>query len=297
MNVSGWFTPRKESRKSVPEAGIEPALPYGKQILSLSCLPIPPLGHVARYILVCAFVFCSCTKRKNNPSGGVDYQQLRVAQQAWAQGNTAGFQNVIESQREGKEIFLALGARQFTQRGRLEWALDDLRQGELYALQCLGQDHHVKILLNNEHGLLNLKVIQALNIENDSLVECAKWYTISKSLQLHYLRLYSAQREVQLLQALSQWLHTVMPQEDFGLLYGLVVSETLAPTPDWVLVRQYFERLEGMSADTLISFERLILETVHVDSQRFCDTDWANFSTLPAQHQNRVEQHQYLCLD
>lgn len=29
----------------VGEAGIEPALPYGKQILSLSCLPISPLAH------------------------------------------------------------------------------------------------------------------------------------------------------------------------------------------------------------------------------------------------------------
>lgn len=29
----------------VGEAGIEPALPFGKQILSLSCLPISPLAH------------------------------------------------------------------------------------------------------------------------------------------------------------------------------------------------------------------------------------------------------------
>ena len=35
----------KATIKSVPEAGIEPALPYGKQILSLSCLPIPPLDR------------------------------------------------------------------------------------------------------------------------------------------------------------------------------------------------------------------------------------------------------------
>ena len=29
----------------VPEAGLEPARPYGHKILSLACLPIPPLGH------------------------------------------------------------------------------------------------------------------------------------------------------------------------------------------------------------------------------------------------------------
>ena len=257
MNVSALFASWKETSnetrkknkspvkennvwKNVPEAGIEPALPYGKQILSLSCLPIPPLGHVARYILVCAFVFCSCVKSKNNPSDGVDYQQLRVAQQAWAQGNGAGFKEVIDRQQNGQEIFLALGARQFTQRGRLEWTLDDLRQGELYALKCLGQDHHVKILLKNERGLLNLKVVQALDIDNDSLVECAKWYTIAKSLQLHHLRMYSAQRDIELLQALSQWLETVVTQEDFWILYGQVVAETLSSTPDWVLVRKQF---------------------------------------------------------
>ena len=29
----------------VPEAGLEPARPDGHKILSLACLPIPPLGH------------------------------------------------------------------------------------------------------------------------------------------------------------------------------------------------------------------------------------------------------------
>ena len=33
----------------VAGAGIEPALPYGKEILSLSCLPIPPPGQGAIY--------------------------------------------------------------------------------------------------------------------------------------------------------------------------------------------------------------------------------------------------------
>tara|TARA_Y100000766_G_scaffold248280_1_gene229977 strand:+ start:51 stop:218 length:168 start_codon:yes stop_codon:yes gene_type:complete len=30
----------------VPEAGLEPARPDGHKILSLACLPIPPLGHL-----------------------------------------------------------------------------------------------------------------------------------------------------------------------------------------------------------------------------------------------------------
>ena len=35
----------KEAYK-VPEAGLEPARPDGHKILSLACLPIPPLGHL-----------------------------------------------------------------------------------------------------------------------------------------------------------------------------------------------------------------------------------------------------------
>ena len=31
---------------NVPEAGLEPARPDGHKILSLACLPIPPLGHL-----------------------------------------------------------------------------------------------------------------------------------------------------------------------------------------------------------------------------------------------------------
>ncbi len=29
----------------VPKAGVEPASPYEDKILSLACMPIPPLGH------------------------------------------------------------------------------------------------------------------------------------------------------------------------------------------------------------------------------------------------------------
>jgi len=36
---------RDVEERMVGEAGIEPALPFGKQILSLSCLPISPLAH------------------------------------------------------------------------------------------------------------------------------------------------------------------------------------------------------------------------------------------------------------
>ena len=31
----------------VPETGLEPVRPLGQQILSLLCLPIPSLGHLA----------------------------------------------------------------------------------------------------------------------------------------------------------------------------------------------------------------------------------------------------------
>ena len=33
-------------RPLVPEAGLEPARPDGHKILSLACLPIPPLGQL-----------------------------------------------------------------------------------------------------------------------------------------------------------------------------------------------------------------------------------------------------------
>ena len=37
---------KSQKVRLVPEAGIEPACPfYGRQILSLLCLPISPLGH------------------------------------------------------------------------------------------------------------------------------------------------------------------------------------------------------------------------------------------------------------
>ena len=34
----------------VPEAGLEPARPDGHKILSLACLPIPPLGHLLKKV-------------------------------------------------------------------------------------------------------------------------------------------------------------------------------------------------------------------------------------------------------
>ena len=53
--INRWFSnPNQEllhvvsklpPRVVVPEAGLEPATPYGGKILSLVCMPIPPLRH------------------------------------------------------------------------------------------------------------------------------------------------------------------------------------------------------------------------------------------------------------
>ena len=282
------------SEKSVPEAGIEPARPYGQQILSLSCLPIPPLGHWTRCFLVLCFIFCSCMKRKQNPTEGVDYQQLRSAQQSWSRGQEDRFKEIVASQRIGQEIFFAMGSRLFTERGRMNWSLSDLQQGKDYALQCLGQDHHVQILLRNEHGLMTLKAVQALDMENASLVECAKWLTISWSLQLHHRQMRSATRDIELLRALSEWLVTV-PQLDSDpwVVYAQVLSLTLESSPDWVLVRTLFERLEGF--DRLLPFERLIVETAAVDHTQFCSVDIEAYFPLSEEHISRWTNLQFRC--
>ena len=282
------------SEKSVPEAGIEPARPYGQQILSLSCLPIPPLGHWTRCFLMFGFIFCSCMKSKQNPTEGVDYQQLRKAQQSWSGGQDDTFKEIVEAQKIGREIFYAMGARLFTERGRKQWSLSDLQQGKDYALQCLGQDHHVQILLRNEDGLMTLKAVQALDMENSSLVECAKWLTVSWSLQLHHRQMRSAKRDIALLRALSEWLVTV-PQlnSDPWVVYARVVSLTLESSPDWVLVRALFDQLEGF--DALLSFERLIVETATVDHREFCSADMESYSPLSDGHISRWQNLQFRC--
>ena len=44
-------------------------------------------------------------KGKQNPTEGVDYQQLQQAQKLWMQGLDEPFIAIIDSQRVGKEIF------------------------------------------------------------------------------------------------------------------------------------------------------------------------------------------------
>ena len=39
---------QSEPLPRVPRAGLEPARPFGQQILSLQCLPIPPPGQLVR---------------------------------------------------------------------------------------------------------------------------------------------------------------------------------------------------------------------------------------------------------
>ena len=280
-------------KKSVPEAGIEPALPYGKQILSLSCLPIPPLGHWTRCILITALLFCSCVKGKQNTAEGVDYQQLQQAQKLWMQGLDGPFIEIIDSQRVGKEIFFAVAAKAFAERGRLEWSIEDLDRSQQYALQCLAEDHHFRILLRNEQGLLTLKAVQALDMNNPSLVECAKWLTVSWSLRLHHTQLYSAKRDIELLNALAKWLDTI-PQlaSDIWVDYVHVLTEVLKPAPNWIWIREQFDIIEEM--DTLLPFERLLLEQ-KIEPDRLCTSDITQFSNLSEGQLSRWDDAQHLC--
>ncbi len=290
------ISPVKATIKSVPEAGIEPALPYGKQILSLSCLPIPPLGHWTRCLLLYCFIFTSCTKRNNIPTDGVDYQQLMRAQQAWMQGHEGAFIEIVESQRVGKEIFYATAAREYAKRGRWNWSLEDLTTSKQYALRCLGEDHHVQILLRNEHGLLTLKAIQALDMENDSLVACATWLTIAWSLQLHHRKVSSAHRDIELLYALGQWLQTIPKmRNDPWVLYAAVVSGTLVSSPDWVQISNRLDQLMRLKLDGLLPFERILLERTVVERDVFCATDIGSYGNLSSGQQERWLSHQYLC--
>ena len=280
-------------KKSVPEAGIEPALPYGKQILSLSCLPIPPLGHWTRCVLVIAIVFCSCVKGKQNPTEGVDYQQLQQAQKLWMQGLDDPFMEIIDAQRVGKEIFFAVAAKAFAERGRLEWSIGDLELSQQYALKCLAEDYHFRILLRNERGVLTLKAVQALDMNNTSLVECAKWLTVSWALKLHHTQLRSATRDIELLNALAKWLKTT-PQLtlDPWVDYAHVLAEVLKPAPNWIWVREQLDQIDDM--DDLMAFERTILE-YKIDKERFCQMDIVQYTRLSVGQLERWQDAQYLC--
>ena len=232
-------------------------------------------------------------KGKHNPTEGVDYQQLHQAQKLWMQGLDGPFIEVIDSQRVGKEIFFAMAAKAFAQRGRLEWSIKDLELSQQYALQCLAEDHHFKILLRNEQGLLTLKAIQALDMNNSSLVECAKWLTVSWSLRLHHTQLRSAERDIELLNALAEWLSTI-PQltSDVWVDYAHVLAEILKPAPNWIWVREQFASIEKM--DNLMPFERRLLEQ-KVDPERFCATDITQYADLSAGQLSRWQDAQYLC--
>jgi hypothetical protein len=279
--------------ESVPEAGIEPALPYGKQILSLSCLPIPPLGHWTRCIFVTALLFCSCVKGKQNPTEGVDYQQLQQAQKLWMQGLDGPFMEIVDAQRVGREIFFAVAAKAFAERGRVEWSIVDLERSQQYALKCLAEDYHFRILLRNERGILTLKAVQALDMNNTSLVECAKWLTVSGALKLHHTQLLSAERDIELLNAIAEWLKTT-PQltSDPWIDYAHILSEVLKPAPNWVWVREQLDQIADM--DDLMAFERVMLER-RIDTERFCQTDIVQYPKLSVGQLARWQDAQYLC--
>ena len=282
-------------KESVPEAGIEPALPYGKQILSLSCLPIPPLGHWTRCIFALCLLFCSCVKSKQNPTEGVDYQQLQQAQKLWMQGLDEPFVNIIESQKQGKEIFFAVGAKAFTERGRQHWSLKDLEFAKQYALRCLAEDYHFRILLRNEKGILTLKAVQALDMHNTSLVQCTKWLTVAWALQMHHKQLFSATRDIELLNAIADWLAVVPQAEgDPWVNYGHILSELLVSNPDWPWIREEWDNI--IQLDKLMAFERIILERT-VSPTVFCTLDIDEYAWLaPAQRERWVDAS-YQCLE
>ena len=232
-------------------------------------------------------------KGKQNPTEGVDYQQLQQAQKLWMQGLDDPFLYIIDSQQVGKEIFFAVAAKVFAQRGRLEWSIEDLVSSQNYALQCLAEDPHFRILMRNEQGLLTLKAVQALDMNNTSLVECAKWLTVSWSSRLHHTQLYSAQRDIELLNALAEWLDTIPQfQSDIWVDYAHVLAEVLRPAPNWIWVRSQLDTIEGM--DDLMPFERRFLEQ-KVEPERFCETDITQFSELSEEQVERWNDAQYLC--
>ena len=232
-------------------------------------------------------------KGKQNPTEGVDYQQLQQAQKLWMQGLDEPFMNIIESQKQGKERFYAVGAKAFTERGRQRWSLADLEFAKQYALQCLAEDYHFRILLRNENGLLTLKAVQALDMHNASLVQCTKWLTVSWALQLHHKQLFSASRDVELLNAIADWLVSIPELEgDPWVDYGHILSELLDSNPDWSWVRQEWDSIIEM--DKLVKFERIILERV-VSPDDFCMLDISEYTWLSSAQRERWTDASYQC--
>ena len=284
--------------KNVPEAGIEPALPYGKQILSLSCLPIPPLGQILRrsYVVLC-LLFCSCALRNSPQEQSVEFRTIQALQMAWHRNQIDEVHQILSQDFEHPEIYWAIGARLFTQRGRTEWSLDDLKQGREYALQCIWEDVHFRTLVQANNGLISAQSVQALDMGNSNLVECSRWLTISWALMLQYRGSQGAITDIKTLQRLGTWLRTIDTiQNDAWTVYADLQATLLGSDVNWSRVETLFDEINTTgSLDDLLDFERLILMERHVSHHTFCAVDPSEWAMLSQAHLQRLEDAQYLC--
>ena len=284
--------------KNVPEAGIEPALPYGKQILSLSCLPIPPLGQILRRsYVVLSLLFCSCTLRNSPQEQSVEFRTIQALQMAWHRNQMDDVHQILSQDFEHPEIYWAIGARLFAQRGRTEWSLTDLKQGRAYALQCVWEDVHFRTLVQANNGLISAQSVQALDMGNANLVECSRWLTISWALMLQYRGSQGAVSDIQTLQRLGVWLRTIPTiQDDPWTIYAELQVTLLGTDVNWSRVKTLFEELEAVGKfDTLLDFEKVILMDRHLSHNAFCSVDGAEWAMLSKSHLQRLSDAQYLC--
>ena len=281
--------------KNVPKAGIEPARPDGQQILSLSCLPIPPLGQILRRsYVVLSLLFCSCTLRNSPQEQSVEFRTIQALQVAWQRGHVNTVQEILSQEFEHPEIYWAMGARLFTQKGRMEWSLDDLKQGKQYALQCIWEDSHFRNLVQINHGLISAQSIQALDMSNESLVECGRWLTISWALMVHYRGNRGVNTDVITLKKLGAWLRMIPSiQNDPWTLYADLLTTTLGDSVDWNKAYQLIEEIGTL--DPLFDLERIMLYQRHVQHEAFCQADPLDWAMLGSNHQQRLMREQYSC--
>ena len=276
----------------MPKAGLEPARPDGQQILSLPCLPIPPLGHNVGWFATVCILFCSCSLRKQDSEQALLFRTLQAAQIAWQRGNDAEFESIIRAPSENSEIYFALATRLYSQRGRVNWDLSDLQKGKQYALQCLWKDFHFRTLVTANQGIVNAQSVKALNVNNSNLVECGKWLTISWALTIHKRELSGVQSDVETLQKLGVWLTTIPSvEEDPWVQYAKLLTLSVGEV-DWPKLRDAFNDLQNF--DSLIKFEENMMYTRYTDRPLFCDFPMEEI-TVSDNHLLYWEDQQYLC--
>ncbi len=281
------------NKKSVPKAGLEPARPDGQQILSLSCLPIPPLGHNAGWVAAVSLLFCSCALRKQDSEQAMLFRILQGAQVAWQQGDDVQFESIVNQSSDNSEILYAMATRLYTQRGRENWDLSDLQRGKQYALKCLWEDFHFRTLVTANHGIINAQSVKALDINNPTLVECGKWFTVSWALTIHNRELRGVQSDVETLQKLGLWLGTIESvQEESWTQYARLLALSVGEQVDWTDLGKAFDEVNNF--DNLIQFERLMLHTRYTNLQEFCDTTIEHLK-ISENHKNHWKNQRHLC--